>query len=97
MKVFYRKIILLFLLQIAKKSEKDKVLLIGAGVTLHESIKASEELADQKINVRVLDPFTIKPIDRDSILKNARECGGRIITVEDHYPEGMPSICSTKI
>ena len=58
-------------------------------MTLHESLKASEELAAQKINVRVLDPFTVKPIDKDSILKNARDCGGRIITVEDHYPEGI--------
>lgn len=40
------------------------------------------------IEVRVLDPFTIKPIDKDGIIKNAKECGGRIVVVEDHYPEG---------
>jgi len=41
------------------------------------------------ISVRVLDPFTIKPIDAATIIKNAKECGGKIVTVEDHYPEGM--------
>jgi transketolase len=37
----------------------------------------------------VLDPFTVKPIDSEAIIANAKECGGRILTVEDHYPEGM--------
>lgn len=35
-----------------------------------------------------MDPFTIKPIDKDAIIRHAKECGGRVITVEDHYPEG---------
>lgn len=42
----------------------------------------------QGVNVRVLDPFTIKPIDVQAVQENAAACGGRIITVEDHYPEG---------
>ncbi|XP_050308046.1 transketolase-like protein 2 [Anthonomus grandis grandis] len=66
----------------------DKVLFIGGGVTLMEGLKAAEELATQKIGVRVLDLFTIKPIDQEGIIKNAKECGGRILVVEDHYPEG---------
>jgi transketolase len=41
------------------------------------------------INVRVIDPFTIKPLDAATIINNAKECGGRIITVEDHYAEGI--------
>ena len=40
-------------------------------------------------NIRVLDPFTIKPLDKEAVLKHAKECGGRVVTVEDHYPEGM--------
>lgn len=74
--------------KVVKSSSDDKVLIIGAGITLHEGIKAAEELEKTGINVRVLDPFTIKPIDADSIISNAKECGGRIVTVEDHYPEG---------
>ncbi|XP_051167471.1 transketolase-like protein 2 isoform X2 [Leptopilina boulardi] len=74
--------------KIVKSSPKDEVLVIGAGVTLHEAIAAAEELAKSGIHVRVMDPFTIKPIDQAAILANAKEVGGRIVTVEDHYPEG---------
>lgn len=74
--------------KIVRSSAKDQALVIGAGVTLHEAIKAADELAKAGINVRVIDPFTIKPIDAQTIIKNAKEVGGRIITVEDHYPEG---------
>lgn len=74
--------------KIVKSTSKDQVLVIGAGITVHEAIKASEELAKTGVNVRVLDPFTIKPIDAEAIIKNAKEVGGRVVTVEDHYPEG---------
>ncbi|KPM07078.1 transketolase-like protein 1-like protein [Sarcoptes scabiei] len=75
--------------KIIKKSSSDKVLLIGACVTLFECLKASEILENQhNINARIIDPFSIKPIDSETILANAIEVGGRIVTVEDHYPEG---------
>uniref|UniRef100_A0AAR5QA04 transketolase n=2 Tax=Dendroctonus ponderosae TaxID=77166 RepID=A0AAR5QA04_DENPD len=69
-------------------SPKDQVLFIGGGITLQEGISAATILAQQGVGVRVLDLFTIKPIDREGIIKNARESGGRILVVEDHYPEG---------
>lgn len=74
--------------KVIRSAAKDQVLLIGAGVTLHEALKAADKLAEAGISVRVLDPFTVKPIDSTTIITNAKECGGRIITVEDHYPEG---------
>lgn len=74
--------------KVIKSSAKDQALVIGAGVTLHEAIKAADELAKAGVNVRVMDPFTIKPIDAEAIIKNAKEVGGRIVTVEDHYPQG---------
>uniref|UniRef100_A0A1B6FLZ4 transketolase n=1 Tax=Cuerna arida TaxID=1464854 RepID=A0A1B6FLZ4_9HEMI len=74
--------------KVVKLSAKDQVLLIGGGVTLYEALEAAEKLAAEGINCRVLDPFTIKPIDGANIIANAKQCGGRIITVEDHYPEG---------
>ncbi|KAL6444658.1 hypothetical protein ACFW04_002031 [Cataglyphis niger] len=74
--------------KVIKSSANDQVLLIGAGVTLHEAVKAADELAKAGINARVIDPFTIKPIDTQAIIKHAKEVGGRIITVEDHYPQG---------
>lgn len=64
------------------------MLVIGAGVTVHEAITAANELAKSGIHVRLLDPFTVKPIDKEAIIKNAKETGGRIVTVEDHYAQG---------
>lgn len=74
---------------VVKKSNSDKVLLIGAGVTLHEALKAAKELESKhQISARVIDPFTIKPIDIKTIVSNAKECGAKIVISEDHYPEG---------
>jgi len=70
---------------VLRQSEADVALVIGAGITLHEAIKVVD---DKGLKVRVMDPFTIKPIDAEAIIRHAKECGGRIITVEDHYPEG---------
>ena len=61
---------------------------MGAGVTLHEAIVAADALAKEGINIRVVDPFTLKPIDKDLLIKSAKATGGRLLTVEDHYPEG---------
>ncbi|KAF4526644.1 hypothetical protein B566_EDAN015278 [Ephemera danica] len=72
-------------------SAADKVLVIGAGVTVYEALTAAEELAKSNIHVRVMDLFTVKPLDAAAIIENAKECGGRIITVEDHYPEAVLS------
>ncbi|XP_068971445.1 transketolase-like protein 2 isoform X2 [Bombus flavifrons] len=74
--------------KVVKSSPKDQVLVIGAGVTLYEALKAADELSKVGVNVRVIDPFTIKPLDAQLIVKNAKEVGGRIVTVEDHYAEG---------
>lgn len=74
--------------KVLRSTAKDQVLVIGAGVTLHEALKAADELTKAGINIRVIDPFTIKPLDAQTIIKNAKETGGKIITVEDHYPEG---------
>merc|ERR1712156_645286 len=52
------------------------------------STERAEKLAAKGIHARLMDPFTIKPIDADAIVANAKECGGRILVVEDHYPEG---------
>lgn len=52
-------------------------------------MRAAEKLAADGINIRIIDPFTIKPLDRDTILNSARATGGRIVTVEDHYEWGI--------
>jgi len=74
--------------KVVRKSDSDKVLVVAAGVTLYEALKAADTLAAKGVNIRVIDPFTIKPIDIAAIRENAAACGGRVLTVEDHYPEG---------
>lgn len=57
-------------------------------MTLHEAIKASEKLKSVGKAVRVIDAFTVKPIDRETILKSVNATQNRLLVVEDHYPEG---------
>jgi transketolase len=73
--------------KVLKKNEKDSVTVIGAGVTLHEALKAYDELQKEEIFIRVIDLYSIKPIDEKTLQKAAKETSC-IITVEDHYPEG---------
>ena len=77
-----------FVFQVIRHSENDVCLLVGAGVTLYECLKAHDILKTEGLNVRVFDPFTIKPIDCKGLVSNANACGGKVIVVEDHYPEG---------
>jgi transketolase len=74
--------------KIVRQSNSDQVTVIGACVTLVEALKAADELETSGIHVRVIDPFTIKPLDVDTILHSARQTSGRIVVVEDHYSEG---------
>lgn len=80
-----------FLLQVVAQSPDDKVLVIGAGVTLTEAMKAADQLQQSGIHICIIDPFTIKPLDNRTIVEHARRVGGKVITVEDHYPQGMPT------
>lgn len=74
--------------KIVCESGRDQVTVVGACVTLDEAMKAAKELGAEGINIRVLDLFTIKPIDASALISSARKTGGRILVVEDHYPEG---------
>lgn len=68
-------------------SKKDHVTLVGCGVTVHEAIVASRELQKQGINARVIDVYSIKPLDAITLKKAARETK-QLIVAEDHVPEG---------
>ena len=74
--------------KIVKQSPKDQVLLIGAGITLYECLKAAAELEKSGVHARVVDPFTVKPLDAALIVEQGRSCGGRVVVVEDHYQQG---------
>ncbi|MFT7814257.1 transketolase-like protein 2 [Arapaima gigas] len=82
--------------KVVHQSENDKVTIIGAGVTLHEALTAAEELATEGLSIKVIDPFTIKPLDTTTIVSSAKATGGRLIVVEDHYKEGGlgEAVCS---
>ena len=67
--------------KVVRKSDSDKVLVVAAGVTLYEAVKAADTLAAKGVNIRLIDPFTIKPIDIAAIRENAAACGGRVLTV----------------
>ena len=73
--------------KVLKSSDKDRATLVAAGVTLHEALKASLELESQGLAVRVIDLYSIKPIDEETLLQAARETQ-LLITVEDHYSDG---------
>jgi transketolase len=73
--------------RIVRAGADDQVTIIGAGVTVHEAIKAADALAGQGISARVIDLYSIKPVDTGT-LRLAADQTGRFVTVEDHWPEG---------
>ena len=72
---------------VRSSEDDDDVTLVAAGITVHEALKAAEVLEEEGISARVIDLYSIKPIDADT-LQAAAEATGRIVTVEDHFPEG---------
>jgi len=74
--------------QVVRKTAKDQVALIGAGVTLHECLKAADALAKAGIKARVIDLYSLKPVDVATLREASRVTGGRLVVVEDHYPQG---------
>jgi transketolase len=74
--------------KVIRKSESDRLTIAAAGVTLFEALKAYDQLKAAGIAVRVIDLYSIVPIDRTTLLENARATQGRVLTVEDHYEHG---------
>ncbi len=66
----------------------DDLAIVAAGITLHESLKAADKLIAEGIDARVIDLYSVKPVDVDTLRAAAEATGGRIITVEDHWSEG---------
>ena len=74
--------------KVLRSSDHDDVTLVGAGVTLHECLKAAELLGGEGIRARVLDCYSVKPLDAATVHEAAAATSGRIVVVEDHHPEG---------
>jgi transketolase len=75
-------------LKVLRESGDDVATVIAAGVTVFEALKAHEQLKKSGTSIRVIDLYSVSPIDRDGLLEAARATKGRLITVEDHYVVG---------
>jgi transketolase len=69
-------------------SNDDEVTIVGSGITVHEAMKAADTLAGEDISVRVVDCYSIKPVDTAGIGAAVRSTSNRVVVVEDHWPEG---------
>jgi transketolase len=74
--------------RVIRSSEDDDLAIVAAGITVHEALKAADVLANDGINARVIDLYSVKPIDAETLQATAEATHGRLVTVEDHWPEG---------
>ena len=74
--------------RVLRSSDDDEVAIVAAGITVHEALAAADALADEDIAARVIDLYSIKPLDSETLRAAAEATGGRLVTVEDHWPEG---------
>jgi transketolase len=74
--------------KVVRSAPDDQVTLIGAGVTLHNCLAAADQLGQDGIRARVVDLYSVKPIDTETLLAAAAATGDRLVVAEDHYPEG---------
>jgi transketolase len=74
--------------RVLRASEHDQVAIVTAGITVTEALQAADDLAGDGISVRVIDLYSIKPADRETLRAAVGATGGRLVTVEDHWPEG---------
>jgi transketolase len=74
--------------KVVKQSAQDKVTAVAAGITVHEALKAYDMLKAEGVTVRVIDAYSVKPIDRATLVQAAKDTGGKVVVVEDHWIEG---------
>ena len=74
--------------KVVRSSPDDQVTLVGAGVTLHNCLAAADQLGRDGIAARVVDLYSVKPIDTETLVTAAAATGDRLVVVEDHYPAG---------
>lgn len=74
--------------KVLRRNKKDKATVIAAGITVYEALKAHEELKKEGISVRVIDAYSIEPIDKKNIIREVEEAKKKVVVVEDHYQNG---------
>jgi transketolase len=74
--------------RVVRSSEDDDVAIVAAGITVSAALAAADALEEEGIRARVVDLYSLKPIDADALRAAAEVTGGRLVVVEDHWPEG---------
>jgi transketolase len=74
--------------KVLRKGPNDRALVVAAGITVPEALRAYELLSEQGIAIRVIDLFSVQPVDAEELIRSAHEAGDIVITVEDHYAHG---------
>ncbi len=74
--------------KVLRQGGQDRATVIGAGVTLHEALKAADDLKSKGTAVRVIDLYCVKPIDGKALAEQIKATGGKLVVVEDHWAEG---------
>jgi transketolase len=74
--------------KILRAGDADEVTIIAAGITVHEALKAADKLAREGLPARVVDAYSVKPLDEQGIRAAVRDTAGRVVVVEDHWAEG---------
>ena len=74
--------------KVLRESAADVATVVGAGVTVFEALAAYDDLREEGVNVRVIDAYSVQPIDESTLVSAALATGGHLITVEDHYAPG---------
>jgi transketolase len=74
--------------KVVRQTDDDRATVVAAGITLHEALKAADELAGAGINVRVIDLYSVKPVDYQTVHAAIVATGGRLVVAEDHWPQG---------
>jgi transketolase len=74
--------------KVVRQSGQDRVAVVAAGITVHEALKAADALKGDGIAVRVIDAYSVKPMDRKTLVQAAKDTSGKIVVVEDHWIEG---------
>jgi transketolase len=74
--------------KVLRRGEGDAATVIAAGITVFEALKAHEALKKDNVGLRVIDAYSVQPLDRDTILRETAQTGGRVIVAEDHFPAG---------
>ena len=74
--------------KVLRESPNDVATVVAAGVTVFEALKAHDELKKSGVSIRVIDLYSVQPLDRGTLVRCGRATGNHIVTVEDHYAAG---------